>query len=52
MTIERLMNCVCGHPERSHVPGGPCRVPDCPCDHFKPGDTLCSTQKGTPWASR
>lgn len=34
------MNCVCGHPERAHVLGGKCRVPDCPCERFQPGDTL------------
>jgi hypothetical protein len=34
------MSCVCGHPERDHVQGGRCRVPDCPCEHFRPGDTL------------
>lgn len=34
------MNCVCGHPEKDHVLGGHCRVPDCPCEHFRPGDTL------------
>jgi hypothetical protein len=34
------MNCVCGHPERDHVQGGRCRVPDCPCELFRPGDTL------------
>ena len=34
------MNCVCGHPEKDHVRGGHCRVPDCPCELFRPGDTL------------
>jgi hypothetical protein len=34
------MNCRCGHPERAHVDGGRCRVPDCPCERFEPGDTL------------
>ena len=34
------MNCLCGHPERAHVRGGQCRVPDCPCERFHPGDTL------------
>lgn len=34
------MNCVCGHPERAHVLGGKCRVPDCPCERYQPGDTL------------
>jgi hypothetical protein len=34
------MNCVCGHPEKDHVRGGKCRVPDCPCELFRPGDTL------------
>jgi hypothetical protein len=34
------MNCVCGHPQKDHVPGGRCRVPDCPCELFRPGDTL------------
>jgi hypothetical protein len=34
------MNCVCGHPEKDHVGGGGCRVPDCSCERFQPGDTL------------
>ena len=34
------MNCVCGHPENDHVRGGRCRVLDCPCELFRPGDTL------------
>jgi len=34
------MNCVCGHPEHDHVRGGRCRVPDCPCERFRPGETL------------
>jgi hypothetical protein len=34
------MNCRCGHPERAHVAGGRCRVPDCPCEDFESGDTL------------
>jgi hypothetical protein len=34
------MNCICGHPEKDHVQGGRCRVPDCPCEFFRPGDTL------------
>jgi hypothetical protein len=34
------MKCVCGHPERVHVNGGRCRVPDCPCETFIPGETL------------
>jgi hypothetical protein len=34
------MNCRCGHPERAHVGGGRCSVPDCPCERFEPGDTL------------
>ena len=34
------MNCACGHPEKDHVPRGRCRVPDCPCELFRPGDTL------------
>jgi hypothetical protein len=34
------MNCRCGHPERAHVNGGRCRVLDCPCERFEPGDTL------------
>jgi hypothetical protein len=41
------MNCICGHTDRDHVAGGRCRVPDCPCEHFQPGDTLSAiyTQK-------
>jgi hypothetical protein len=31
------MNCVCGHEEKEHVPGGKCRVPDCSCEMFQPG---------------
>jgi hypothetical protein len=38
--VQRSMNCRCGHPERAHVAGGRCRVPDCPCEGFEPGDTL------------
>lgn len=34
------MHCICGHPESAHVGGGRCRVPDCPCEQFEPGDTL------------
>jgi hypothetical protein len=34
------MNCLCGHPDTEHVRGGRCRVPDCPCEWFQPGDTL------------
>lgn len=34
------MNCVCGHPEKDHVSGGRCRVPDCSCERFQPGDTF------------
>lgn len=34
------MSCVCGHPEQDHVLGGRCRVPDCPCEQFRPGDTI------------
>jgi serine protease Do len=34
------MNCVCGHRENDHVRHGRCRVPDCPCQMFQPGDTL------------
>ena len=52
MTTERLMNCICGHAQWEHVPGGRCRVPDCPCDHFEPGDTLASAGGQTitpPW---
>ena len=41
------MNCVCGHPEKDHVGGGRCRVPDCPCERFRPGDTL--TGGGAAW---
>jgi hypothetical protein len=37
------MNCICGHPEKDHVQGGRCRVPDCPCELFRPGDTLRET---------
>jgi hypothetical protein len=36
------MNCVCGHLEKDHVPGGPCRVPDCTCELFQPGDTVAA----------
>ena len=51
MTSQHLMKCVCGHADRDHVAGGRCRVPDCPCEHFQPGDTVSSvyTQKETPW---
>ena len=35
MTSGRAMNCVCGHPERAHMDGGRCRVPDCPCERFE-----------------
>jgi S1-C subfamily serine protease len=41
------MNCVCGHPEKDHVQGGRCRVPDCPCELFRPGDTLRGPAWGT-----
>ena len=34
------MNCICGHPEQLHVAGGRCRVPDCSCERFQPGDTV------------
>jgi hypothetical protein len=34
------MNCVCGHPSGVHVNGGRCRVPDCPCERFTPGETF------------
>lgn len=34
------MSCICGHPERDHVQGSRCRVPDCPCELFRPGDTI------------
>ena len=40
MTSEHLTKCVCGHDERTHVAGGRCRVPDCPCEHFQPGETM------------
>ena len=40
MSSEHFMNCICGHTDRDHVAGGRCRVPDCPCEHFQPGDTL------------
>jgi hypothetical protein len=36
------MHCVCGHPERAHVGGGRCRIPDCPCERFEPGDTIAN----------
>ena len=45
MTTERPMNCICGHPSWEHVAGGRCRVPDCPCEHFQPGDTISSTRR-------
>lgn len=50
MTSARIMHCVCGHAEQDHVAGGRCRGPDCPCEHFQPGDTMSSayTQKGRP----
>jgi hypothetical protein len=38
------MNCICGHPEKDHVRGGRCRVPDCPCELFRPGDTLAGAR--------
>jgi serine protease Do len=48
------MNCVCGHPESDHVGHGRCRVPDCPCEMFQPGDTLASGARRRrhrlPWA--
>jgi hypothetical protein len=34
------MNCICGHRDQAHVAGGRCRVPDCPCERFQPGDTV------------
>jgi hypothetical protein len=34
------MNCICGHREQAHMAGGRCRVPDCPCERFQPGDTV------------
>jgi hypothetical protein len=34
------MSYTCGHPERAHVGGGRCRVPDCPCERVEPGDTI------------
>jgi serine protease Do len=37
------MHCRCGHREQDHVGGGRCRVPDCPCETFQPGDTLRGT---------
>ena len=48
MTGEHSLNCVCGHTERTHVAGGRCRAPDCPCEYFQPGDTMSSvyTRKG------
>lgn len=47
MPSEHFMNCICGHTDRDHVAGGRCRVPDCPCEHFQPGDTISAvcTQK-------
>ncbi len=33
------MHCRCGHAAHDHGPGGRCRVPDCPCEQFQPGDT-------------
>lgn len=47
MTSEGTMHCVCGHAERHHVPGGRCRVPDCPCEHFQPGDSVAERVLGT-----
>lgn len=41
------MNCVCGHPEKDHVPGR-CCVPDCPCERFQPGDTLGAVESCEP----
>jgi hypothetical protein len=38
------MHCVCGHPERAHVSGGRCCVPDCACEYFQPGDTVESVR--------
>jgi len=50
MTSEHGLNCVCGHTEQTHVAGGRCRAPDCPCEHFQPGDTMSSayTRKEAP----
>lgn len=39
------MSCVCGHPDHDHVPSGKCRVPDCPCEQFQPGDTVRSREQ-------
>ncbi|HEU4367516.1 MAG TPA: PDZ domain-containing protein [Methylomirabilota bacterium] len=43
------MNCVCGHPEKDHALGSRCRVPDCPCELFRPGDTLGTTLRRAKW---
>ena len=32
------MSCVCGHPSDDHDLTGQCRVPDCRCEQFQPGD--------------
>jgi len=40
------MHCICGHSERAHVAGGRCRVPDCPCERFEPGDTVENAYQG------
>ncbi len=45
------MRCICGHAEKEHVPGGRCRVPDCPCELFQPG-FVSSTLGWAPPASR
>ena len=51
--MMRLMNCVCGHPDQDHVLGGRCRIPDCPCERFQPGDTLAwSTRPAEAASSR
>jgi len=42
------MSCVCGHREHDHSPLGQCRVPDCPCQQFEPGNTgpfACRTRQ-------
>jgi hypothetical protein len=51
--MTRLMNCVCGHADRDHVLGGRCRVPDCPCQRYEPGDTVAwlATRGEIAWTS-
>ena len=40
--------CICGHPEGDHVFGGPCRVPECPCDRFQPIPEVADKDDGVP----